>query len=108
MKYLESRKFSRYNRSKNVSALRTGFAISWNSLCQDKEYSADHNEVFLVHFSSFEPINLTPNSLLQRANVPMLYDTASNPHLPWLYICLEANVLGRAPLIPCFIQVHRR
>ena len=33
----------------------------------------------------------------------MLYDSASNPRLPCLYICPVANVLGRAPLIPCFI-----
>jgi hypothetical protein len=34
----------------------------------------------------------------------MLYDTASNQRLPCLYICPVANVLGRAPLIPCFID----
>jgi hypothetical protein len=76
--------------------------------CQDKEYSADHKEpeVSLVYFSTFEPINpsLTPNSVIQRAKVPMLYYTASNPRLPCLYICLEANVLGQAALIPCFID----
>ncbi len=33
----------------------------------------------------------------------MLYDSASNPRLPCLYICQVANVLGHAPLIPCFI-----
>ena len=33
----------------------------------------------------------------------MLYDSASNPRLPCLYICPVTNVLGRAPLIPCFI-----
>ncbi len=35
----------------------------------------------------------------------MLYDSASNPpaRLPCLYICLVANVLGRAPPIPSFI-----
>ena len=27
----------------------------------------------------------------------------SNPRLPCLYICPVTNVLGRAPLIPCFI-----
>jgi hypothetical protein len=32
MKYLESRNFSRYDSSKNVSALWTDFAISWDSL----------------------------------------------------------------------------
>ncbi len=46
---------------------------------------------------------LTPDSIMQRAGVPMLYDSASNPRLPCLYICPVANVLGRAPLIPCFI-----
>ncbi len=30
-------------------------------------------------FSSFEPINLTPGSVMQRAGVPTLYDSASNP-----------------------------
>jgi hypothetical protein len=34
----------------------------------------------------------------------MLYDTASNPRLPCLYICPAATVLGRAPIIPCFID----
>ena len=57
-----------------------------------------------MYFSTFEPINLTPNSIMQQAGVPMLYDTASNPRLPCLYICPVANVLGRAPLIPCFID----
>ena len=40
---------------------------------------------------------------MQQAGVPMLYDLASNQRLPCLYICPVANVLGRAPLIPCFI-----
>ena len=33
--------------------------------------------------------------------------SASNAHLPYLYICLVANVLGRAPLIPCFLGCNR-
>ena len=37
----------------------------------------------------------------------MLYNSASNPRLPCLYICPVANVLGRAPLIPCFIGGNR-
>ncbi len=56
--------------------------------------SANHMEVSLVYFSTFEPINLTPNTITQQAGVPMLYDTASNPRLPCLYICPVANVLG--------------
>jgi hypothetical protein len=62
-----------------------------------------HKEVSLVYFSTFEPIDLTPDSIMQQAGVPMLYDSASNQRLPCLYICPMANVLGRAPLIPCFI-----
>jgi hypothetical protein len=64
-------------------------------------YSA--SEVSLVYFSTFEPIALTPDSIMQQVGVPMLYDSASNQRLPCLYICPAAKVLGRAPLIPCFI-----
>jgi hypothetical protein len=46
-----------------------------------------HKEVSLVYFSTFEPIELTPDSIMQLAGVPMLYDTASNPRLSCLYIC---------------------
>ena len=67
------------------------------------EFSASHKEVSLMYFSTFEPINLNPDSIMQQAGVPMLYDSASSPRLPCLYICPVANVLGRAPLIPCFI-----
>ncbi len=63
-------------------------------------FSASHKEVSLVYFSTFEPIDLTPDSIVQRAGVPMLYDSASNLRL---YICPVANVLGSSPLIPCFI-----
>jgi hypothetical protein len=66
-----------------------------------------HEEVSLVYFSTFEPIELTPESIMQRAGVPMLYDSTSNPRLPCLYICPVSNVLGRAPLIPFFIGGNR-
>ena len=66
-----------------------------------------HKEVSLVYFSTFEPIELTPDSIMQRAGVPMLYDSASNPRLPCLYLCPAANVLVRAPLIPCYIGGNR-
>ncbi len=61
-------------------------------------YSASHKEVSLVYFSTFEPIDLTPDSIMQQAGVPILYDSASNPRLPCLYICPE-----HATLIPCFM-----
>ena len=72
---------------------------------RDVVFSSSHKEVSLVYFSTFEPIKLTPDSIMQRAGVPMLYDSqaASNPRLPCLYICPVANVLGRAPLVPRFI-----
>ncbi len=69
-----------------------------------------HKEISLVYFtdnfSTFasEHIEL---SIMQRAGVPMLYYSACNLHLPCLYICLVANVLGCAPLIPCFISGNR-
>jgi hypothetical protein len=65
-----------------------------------KGHSGLHKEVSLVYFSTFEPIKLTPGSVMQRAGVPMLYDSASNPRLPCLYV---TNVLGQALLIPCFV-----
>jgi hypothetical protein len=46
-----------------------------------------YKEVSLVYFSTFEPIDLTPDSIMQRAGVPMLYDSASNQRLSCLYIC---------------------
>ncbi len=56
-------------------------------------HSGSHKEVSLVNFSTFEPIDLTPGSIMQRAGVPMLYDSASNPRLPCLYICPVAMVV---------------
>ena len=79
----------------NCTLCPTGAQAAW--------YSSTHKEVSLVYFSTFEPIDLTPDSIMQRAGVPMLYDSASNQRLPCLFICPVANVLGRAPLIPCFI-----
>ena len=60
----------------------------------------------LVFFSAMEPIDLTPDSVLQEQKVPMLYDTASSSAIPTLYImiCNVKNVLGRVPLMPCFLE----
>jgi hypothetical protein len=63
-----------------------------------------HTEVSLAFFSTFEPVNLTPGSVMQREGVPMFYDSASSSALPSLYICPVKNVLGRVPLIPCFME----
>ena len=47
-----------------------------------------HKELYLVFFSTFEPITLTPGVVTQRNGGPMLYDTASSSNLPSLYLCL--------------------
>ncbi len=87
--------------------------LSFNcSLCRTgpKGDSCYHKEMSLVYFSTFEPTNLTPDSVLQRAGVPMLHESASNPRLPCLYICTVTNIWGKqcqAPLIPYFIGCIR-
>jgi hypothetical protein len=68
------------------------------------ECKARHTELSLVFFSTFEPIKLTPNSVMQRNGVPMFFDSASSTNLPSLYICRAENVLGRVPLMPCYIS----
>ena len=62
-----------------------------------------HTEVSLAFFSTFEPVDLTPNSVMQQEGVPIFYDSASCSALPCLYICPVKNVLGRVPMIPCFV-----
>ncbi len=60
-----------------------------------KRFSDSHKGVSLVYFSTFEPIELTPDSIMQQAGVPMLYDSAStlacpaSTSAPWL-TCLGA------------------
>ncbi len=52
---------------------------------------------------TFEPISLTPESYMHRKGVPMLYERAAS-QVPSLYVCLVENVLGRVPLIPCYLN----
>ncbi len=61
-----------------------------------------HREVSLVFFSTFEPISFTSDSCMQKNGIPMLYERASS-QLPTLYVCPVENVLGRIPLIQCFL-----
>ena len=58
-----------------------------------------HKEFSLVFFSTFEPISLTLDSCMQQKGVPMLYE-----RLPSLYVCPVENVLGRVPLIQCYLN----
>jgi len=66
--------------------------------------SFSHKQVSLVFFSTFEPINLTPNSVMQKNGIPMFFDSASSSNELSLYICEARNVLGRAPMMPCFLE----
>ena len=66
-----------------------------------------HREFSLVFFSTFEPIRLTPDSCMQRKGVPMLYKRAATVLLT-LYVCPVENVLGRVPLIPCYLNGNTR
>ncbi len=56
-----------------------------------------------MFFSTFEPISLTPDSCMQRNGIPMLYERAAS-QLPTLYVCPVENVLGRVPLMPCYLK----
>ena len=62
-----------------------------------------HREFSLVFFSTFEPISLTPDICMQQKGVPMLYER-SRTVLSSLYVCPVENVLGRVPLIPCYLN----
>jgi hypothetical protein len=78
------------------------------SLCPtgQTENKYSHREVSLVFFSTFEPISLTPDSCMQKNGIPMLYERASS-QLPTLYVCPVENVLGRVPLIQCFLSGNK-
>ena len=65
--------------------------------------ATSHKDVSLVFFNTFEPISLTPESCMQRKGVPMLYERAAS-QVPSLYVCPVENVLGRVPLIPCYLN----
>jgi hypothetical protein len=55
-----------------------------------------------MYFSTFErTINLTPDSIMQLAGAPMLYDLDSNHCLPCLYICPRERA-GALPSHPVF------
>ena len=41
---------------------------------------------------------------MQRKEVPIFFDSASSTNLPSLYIYRDENVLGRVPLMPCYIS----
>ena len=49
-----------------------------------------------MFFSTFEPIDQGRDSVLQRNEIPMLYERVAS-QLPTLYVCPVEIVLGRVP-----------
>ena len=54
----------------------------------------------LVFFSTFEELNLPINGPMEDTRVLKLYDPSP---VPYLYVSLLANMVGRVPLIPLFL-----
>ncbi len=79
------------------------------SLCPtgQMEDKSSHWEVSLVFFSTFEPISLPRDSYLQKSGFPMLFEPAAS-QLPTLYVCPVENVLGRVPLLPCYMMGNKQ
>ena len=73
----------------------------------EMEFPCQHKQYSLFFFSTFEPISLTPDSCMQKKGVPMLYERSATV-LPTLYVCPVENVLGRVPLIPCYLNGNTR
>ena len=63
-------------------------------------------DVPIVFFSAFERLELTPNKPMQRMlNITQIYEPGPWPSLdPIMHVGLLRNVLGRAPLVPLFLQ----
>jgi hypothetical protein len=55
----------------------------------------------LVFFSTFEELSLPINGPMEDAGVIKLYEPSP---IPCLYVALAANMLGRIPLMPCFLD----
>ena len=64
---------------------------------------ASHRKLSLVFFNTFDPIQLSPESVMHEKDIPMLWEDAPS-QIPTMYICPVSNVLGRIPLIPCYMD----
>ena len=62
-----------------------------------------HEKLSLAFFSTFDPIELSPQSVVHEKVVLMLCeDTPSR--ISTMFICPVTNVLGRITLIPCYMD----
>ena len=63
-------------------------------------YGPDDIQVYLMFFSTFEPVDLPGGGPMEAVGVQKLYKPSPTPIL---YVGPVANVLGRAPLMPSFL-----
>ena len=68
-----------------------------------KTEMSSHRKLSLVFFNTFDPIQLSPKSIMHEKDIPMLCEDAPS-QIPTMYICPVTNVLGRIPLIPCYMD----
>ena len=68
-----------------------------------KTETSSHRKLSLVFFNTFDPIQLSPHSVMHQNDIPMLCEDAPS-QIPTMYICPVTNVLGRIPLIPCYMD----
>ena len=64
---------------------------------------ASHRKLSLVFFNTFDPIQLSPESVMHEKDVPMMCEDAPS-QIPTKNLCPVTNVLGRIPLIPCYMD----
>ena len=86
----------------------------WHYYCDCIAYIADTITVVVLLWMCFQLdawtmtwllwVCLLPNSVMQRKEVPIFFDSASSTNLPSLYIYRAENVLGRVPPMPCYIS----
>ena len=62
-----------------------------------------HRKLSLVFFNTFDPIQLSPESVMHEKDIPMLCEGAQS-QIPTMYICPVTNVLGRISPIPCYMD----
>ena len=66
---------------------------------------AGHVTHSLVFYEAFDKINLTPDNPLSKAGCQMFYEAGPLPYKhPFLYVGYASDMLGRVPLMPCFLD----
>jgi hypothetical protein len=68
--------------------------------CKLKGQDSQEIPLELIYFSAFEPCQLTPDHVLQRAGIEMLYEPSP---LPITYVGHVKHILGRTSLMPVFL-----